>query len=350
MCLVCAASTAVALSMGLPGFYFIIRHGIYLGLSIAVFLLCIQQSPQRIVVISAIGGIFCFFFLLATLYCGAPVKGASRWIKLWSLSFQPSEVLKPFMIVLNGWLFGRFCSHARRGSLWINGFIMALFVGILLWQPDIGSAVLVLGCWSVQFFICVISIRWIILIMGIGGITLWTCYIMLAHVRERIDRFFFVVQEDRFGKDYQMYQSLEGFASGGWFGKGPGEGLVKYTLPDAHADFIFAVCAEEFGILGCCLILLLFTIFLMRITRKLLHNKDIFVVITGVGLASLFGLQAIINIASTLNLIPTKGMPLPLISYGGSSMLGMSIALGFLLALTRRNLHKRYDAFDVRIC
>lgn len=342
--LVSAASPAVAIHIGLTPSHFILKHLFYLALCF-VLMLGLSQCPRHTLVpIAVIGFMTCLLLLILTFFAGVEIKGARRWINMGALSLQPSELLKPFLILITGWLFARLLSYGKSKTLWINGGLLFVSLGLLLKQPDLGMSVLISLSWAVQLFLYGISIGWILLVGATSIFALGGAYLFLPHVHARINRFLGVEATDRFGEGYQISQSLEAFSSGGLFGKGPGEGIIKRTLPDAHADFIFAVSGEEFGLILSLAILALFVAFLLRMMRHLLYTKDLFVLFSGAGLCALFIFQAMINIASTLSLIPTKGMTLPLISYGGSSLLGTGITLGFLLALTRRSNEEELEA------
>ena len=195
-------------------------------------------------------------------------------------------------------------------------------------------AVVISAVWACQFFLAGLPLYWAALlgVLGIGGLIV--AYLILPHVASRIDRFL----DPSSGDSYQVDRSLEAFLNGGWFGRGPGEGTVKEVLPDAHSDFVFAVAGEEFGLFVCLVIVCLFAFVVLRGFAKALQETDLFVLLATSGLIVQFGLQALINMGSTLRLMPTKGMTLPFVSYGGSSLIAMGLCIGFLLALTRRRI------------
>ena len=339
--LVSAASPAVATHIGLQPSHFILRHLAYLSGSLCLMLILSHCNQQMLLSVGTIGLMLSLFLLICTLFIGMDIKGARRWINIGGLSLQPSEFLKPCLILVTGWLFARFLSHGRKGALWINGGLLLLSLGLLLLQPDLGMSILLTSSWAVQLFLFGISIGWILTIAAAGVLAMGGAYLFLPHVHARINRFIGTDEVDRFGDGFQLSQSLEAFTTGGLFGKGPGEGVIKRTLPDAHADFIFAVSGEEFGLILSLFILCLFGYFLLRMVRHLFYTKNLFTLFAGTGLCVLFVFQAVINIASTLSLIPTKGMTLPLISYGGSSLISTGITLGFLFALTRRSSNEK---------
>jgi cell division protein FtsW len=210
--------------------------------------------------------------------------------------------------------------------------LFAVVAALLLLQPDLGMTVIISATWFVQFFLAGLPIIWVALLVGGGIAGVTGAYFSLAHVRERIDSFLDPAVGDR----YQVERSLEAFMNGGLVGRGPGEGTVKEVLPDAHADFIFAVAGEEFGVLLCLLLVALFAFVVLRGMSRLMSEQNLFVLLATGGLLTAFGLQAIVNMASALHLVPTKGMTLPFISYGGSSLLSLALSMGLVLALTRR--------------
>ncbi len=232
------------------------------------------------------------------------------------------------------WLFAE---QKERPDFPGNAISIALFlvlVAMLVKQPDLGMAVVVALVWFAQFFMAGLRLYWVVVgaMAGIGG--LFGAYLWLPHVTSRINRFL----DPAAGDSYQVNRSIEAFVNGGLWGRGPGEGTVKDVLPDAHADFVFAVAGEEFGLIVCILIVGVFAFIVLRGFSRLLQEGNLFVLLSATGLLIQFGLQAIINMASTLHLIPTKGMTLPFLSYGGSSMLALALGMGMMLALTRRRL------------
>jgi cell division protein FtsW len=236
--------------------------------------------------------------------------------------------------VVAAWLFSE--QKLRRGfpGNLIALVLLAVIVAMLIAQPDIGMAAVVATVWFGQFYMSGLRLYWVFL-FGLGGVgALAGAYNFLPHVRVRVDHFL----DPAAGDSYQVNRSLEAFANGGLWGRGPGEGMIKYVLPDAHADFVFAVAGEEFGLLVCLVIVGLFAFVVVRGVSRLSQEGSLFVLLAATGLLIQFGLQAVINMASTLHMMPTKGMTLPFLSYGGSSMLALGLGMGMLLALTRRRL------------
>ena len=329
--LVLAASPAVANRIGLESFHFVHRHFIFLPMALAVMIgtsLLTPRGVRRLALLVFVGAIIA---MIAVLLVGAETKGATRWLSIAGFSLQPSEFIKPSFAVVAAWMFS-----AQKLDEDVPGYAIAIFlfvtvVGLLLLQPDFGMSIVISCVWAVQFFIAglpLVLVGAIALLFILGG---FGAYLSFDHVRSRIDRFLDPVG----GKGYQVEKSLDAFENGGLFGRGPGEGRVKEVLPDAHTDFILAVAGEEFGLLLCLLIVILFAFIVLRGFSRVFKDSDFFVMVAVVGLLTQFALQAIINIASTTNLIPPKGMTLPFISYGGSSTLALALGMGMVLALTR---------------
>jgi len=330
-----AASPAVATRIGYDSLHFVKRHLLAVPVSLAI-MFAVSLLPLKKIRIGAfvLFGV-ALLMLIATLVIGAEIKGARRWINVAGLGIQPSELVKPTFAVVAAWLFAEQKRNPNfpYGNL-ISAGLFVLIVAILLKQPDFGMAGVVGAVWFAQFILAGLRFYWIgIGMAGIAG-SVFAGYQFLPHVTDRINRFL----DPNAGDSYQVRRSLEAFMSGGLWGKGPGEGTVKDVLPDAHADFVFAVAGEEFGLIACVLIIGLFAFIVLRGFSRLLQERDQFVLLAATGLLIQFGLQAIINMASALRLIPTKGMTLPFLSYGVSSMLALALGMGMLLALTRRRL------------
>jgi cell division protein FtsW len=332
--LVSAAAPAAGERIGLEGFYLAQRQLLFLPLAIATILGISLLPPvwiRRLGVVGFVGGVG---LLALTLYIGEEINGATRWIQIAGLSMQPSEFVKPCLAVATGWML----AEQRRGgglpgNLIASGFL-AVTVALLLMQPDVGQSIVIMAVWGAQVFVAGLPMPWLALLALSGAAALILAYLTLDHVRHRIDTFL----DPNAGDSYQVRQSLEAFQNGGLLGAGPGDGTVKAHLPDAHADFIFAVAGEEFGALACLFIVALFAFVVLRGLSRLLGETNPFILFAATGLLAQFGLQACVNMASTLNLVPTKGMTLPFISYGGSSLLALALGMGMLLALTRRRV------------
>ena len=274
--------------------------------------------------------------LVAVLFLGAEANGARRWISLAGFSLQPSEFMKPAFVIVCAWLFAE---HARQPDIPGNLFaliLLGLVLALLVAQPDLGQTMLVLGTWGVMFFMAGMPWLWIIAlgVAGVGGG--FAAYTVFPHVAGRIDRF--MTGE---GDTFQVDMGREAMINGGWLGVGPGEGTIKRVIPDSHTDFVFAVAGEEFGIVLCSVIMLLFAFIVLRGLRFALREQDDFTRYAVTGLVVVFGLQSVINMSVSLQLMPAKGMTLPFISYGGSSLIAIAISMGMVLALTRKRPERR---------
>jgi cell division protein FtsW len=323
----------VALRLDLEPFYFVKRHGLLLVAAFMLLVFASLLSPKQMFVLSLALLAAMFVLLVLTPFIGTSVKGARRWIDLGGFSLQPSEFVKPAFVMVSAWLFARAKTNA--GWRWL-GMAAALFVAVLallVMQPDYGQSVLLTLIWGGLFFIAGMPWLWLAGLALILAAGLGTAYLLVSHVGKRIDRFL----DPSSGDNYQVGHALRSFIEGGWLGRGPGEGKVKFVLPDAHADFVFAVISEEFGILTCLLLLLVFAFVLLRGFKHAMADTDVFRKLALAGLMLAFGLQTCINLGVNLGLLPAKGMTLPFISYGGSSLLAVALAMGLALGLARRH-------------
>jgi len=329
--LIQAATPAVALKHGLNNFYFVERHLVMLVPATLMIFGISLLSPQKVRWLSF--GLLLLFIplLMVTPFIGVEIKGATRWIHLPGLSIQSSEFIKPLFAIVAAWLFARQCERKGFPALSVNIALYLLIVVFLLMQPDIGMTVLVSLIWFGQFFLAGLPLALVGICLTGGVSGLFVAYYTFPHFTSRMDRFL-----SHSGDTYQVDRALDAFMNGGLFGTGPGEGTVKMSIPDAHADFIFAVAGEELGLLWCLVIVSLFAFIVIRGFWRLKQENNLFIVLAVSGLLIEFGLQAVINMASTLRLMPAKGMTLPFISYGGSSLWALALAMGMLLALTRK--------------
>jgi len=330
--LVMAASPAVAERIGTDSLHFVKRYFAVLPLAVAMMFVISLQTPRTIRRIAIVGLLISLALLAYTFVGGMEIKGARRWINFPGGALQPSEFVKPTFAVVAAWLFAQQRAEPRFPGNLISIALFLLIVGMLLKQPDLGMTVVVAAVWFTQFFLAGLRLYWVGIGMGCGIAGLVGAYFTLPHVTSRIDRFF----DPAAGDGYQVNRSMEAFMNGGLWGRGPGEGTVKEYLPDAHADFVFAVAGEELGLVVCLIIVLLFAFIVLRGFTRVLQETNLYIVLAATGLFVQFGLQAVINMASTLHLMPTKGMTLPFLSYGGSSMLALGLGMGMALALTRR--------------
>lgn len=326
-----AASPSVATRLGLDAFHFFKRHALVIVPAVIVLLGTSLLTPRLIRRVSLAMFVLCMGLMVVTLFVGSEIKGAMRWLQFGGFSVQASEFAKPAFVVMCAWLFSEAQSRDDVPSLPLAVVFYALFVGLLVLQPDFGQAFLVTLVWGGLFFLAgmpflLVGALAIALLMGV-----MIAYLTVPHVAGRIDRFL----NPSAGDTYQTDRALEAFRNGGWFGTGPGEGTVKQVLPDSHADFVFAVIAEEFGLVACLALVCLFAFVVLRAMVRAYAEGDVFIRMATIGLITLFGLQALINMAVNVGLLPAKGMTLPFISYGGSSLLSMALTMGFVLGLTR---------------
>jgi len=333
--LVLAASPAVAERIHQSRDIFILKQVIFLALAGSVVVGVSLLSPRSIRRLAMAGCLIALALTALTLVHGIEIKGARRWIHLPGMQIQPSEFLKPCFAVVTAWLL----TDAKRNSIFpgtIASFaVFAMILLLLKSQPDIGMLTVITAVFFAQLFVQGMNMGFVGLgAAGMVGAAV-SAYAIFPHVRSRVERFIHPEQGDH----YQVDMALQAFGNGGLLGRGPGEGRVKDLLPDAHADFVYAVAGEEFGLIVCLLILGVFGFIVLRGLLRLVQENDEFSILASAGLLTGFGLQAFVNMASTLHLIPTKGMTLPFISYGGSSAISVALGMGMLLALTRRRTH-----------
>jgi cell division protein FtsW len=326
-----AASPPVATRLGLDPFYFVDRQILYLIPAVAVMLGVSFLNPRQIRQLAVVVFAVSLILVAVTPILGADIKGAKRWLDILGVTVQPSEFLKPAFVVLVAWLFGE---SARRPDMPANAIALVMLltvVVLLVLQPDFGQTMLVVMVWSALFFMAGMRVIWVFGIAGLAGAGLTVAYYTVPHVADRIRHFI----DPAAGDSYNIDIAIESFLRGGWFGRGPGEGTIKRLLPESHTDFVFAVAGEEFGAALCLVLVALYAFIVIRALVRAMRNDDPFTRFAAAGLAILFGSQAAINMAVNVHLIPAKGMTLPFISYGGSSMISIAYAMGMLLALTR---------------
>ena len=327
-----AGSPPVAERLGLSTFHFVNRQVGYLIPAIVLMIATSFLSPRHVRRAALL--VFCMGIglVIAAILFGVEVKGAKRWI----FGVQPSEFVKPAFVVLAAWAFSE---GARRRDVPANIFALLLLPATivpLILQPDFGQTMLISMVWAALFFMAGLHWFWVAGIGGVGASGVLLAYKFVPHVRLRIEKFIDPASGVGAGDTFQVDTAMESFISGGWLGKGPGEGTLKRILPDSHTDFIFAVTGEEFGVLFCIGIVLLFAFIVLRVLWLASRNEDPFCRFAASGLVMLFGLQSAINMAVNVHLMPAKGMTLPFISYGGSSLISLALAMGFLISVTRR--------------
>lgn len=327
-----AASPSVAERLGMPPFYFVNRQILFLVPALVVLLGASFLSPRHVRRAALLIFVVAMALIVAALIFGHEVKGARRWI----FGIQPSEFMKPAFVILAAWAFSEGGKrHDVPGNL-LAVLLLPLSIVPLILQPDFGQTMLLSLVWAALFFMAGLHWFWVAGIGGIGISGILLAYKFVPHVRGRIVKFIDPSSAHGVIDTFQIDTALESFQAGGWFGKGPGEGTIKRILPDAHTDFIFAVTAEEFGIIACLLLLSIFAFIVMRGLMSASRNEDPFCRFAAAGLAMLFGIQGAINMAVNLHLMPAKGMTLPFISYGGSSLISLALGMGFLIAVMRK--------------
>ena len=331
-----AASPSVAERLNLGTFYFVKRHMIMLIPALITMISVSLLSPVGVRRLSLLIYLLGIILLIFTYFSGLEIKGARRWVLIFGNSIQASEFVKPALTVITAWLIAEKMHDEKFPGITLSMVAVGIIVGLLLLQPDLGMTVIIIATWVGQLFIAGMPIFWMAGLAGFGVAGLVGAYYFLPHVTKRIDQFFDPSAGNPVHDLYQITKSLAAFANGGFFGKGPGEGVIKKHVPDAHADFVFAVAGEEFGLWMCIFIVGLFITIIIRFMMRAVQGSSLFILLGATGLAVQFGLQAFINMASALHLIPTKGMTMPFISYGGSSMIALAICVGMLLAFTRK--------------
>jgi cell division protein FtsW len=335
--LVTAGSPPVAKRLDLPAFYFVHRHQIFLTLGLLVMLFVSLLPPVAIRRLAVLGFCISIALMMIVPFMGEQIKGAHRWVTLMGISIQPSEFMKPCFAIVMAWV----CAENQR-RIDFPGYRLAaaLYVMVLLLlliQPDIGMALTVTAMWSCQLFLAGLPLIWVMVLLALGIAGLLGAYHIFPHVAKRIDSFL----DPAAGDNYQTGKSLEAFANGGILGRGPGEGEVKQYLPDSHTDFVFAVAGEEFGVIFCMIIVGLFAFVVLRGLSRVWKENDLFVVLAVAGILTQFGVQSVINMGVAVNLLPAKGMTLPFLSYGGSSVVAIALGMGMMLALTKMKYGQR---------
>tara|TARA_Y100001968_G_C19413268_1_gene747549 strand:- start:646 stop:1734 length:1089 start_codon:yes stop_codon:yes gene_type:complete len=329
--LVFSASQILGSKYELSQYYLIKKHIVFVIIGIFTILTLSALSPKNIILCSVIILSLAMILSIIAIIFFSEFKGASRWIKISNFSLQPSELIKPSFVIVSALLFSRY-KNKNDSSIIFNIILLLIISSILISQPDFGMFLLVFIVWFSQLLMARINLK-IISFMSFSFFSaLVFCFFFLDHVQFRLKNFFLNI-----GDNYQISKSLESFSSGGFFGKGIGAGQISKTLPDVHSDFIFALAGEELGIIFTSFILLIYLFIFWRIYLISINEKNFFNFSALIGLSNIFIFQTLINVSSSLNLFPTKGMTLPFISYGGSSMLSCAILIGFILSLTKKS-------------
>ncbi|MGJ5072310.1 putative lipid II flippase FtsW [Bradyrhizobium sp. SZCCHNRI1009] len=337
-----AASPPVATRIGLDPFHFFNRHVLFLLPSFIVLIGVSFLSPRQIRRSALVVFAIAIVLIVLTLAIGPEVKGSRRWITLIGVNIQASEAAKPAFVVVSAWLFSESARRPDMPATTMALVLLLMLVSLLVMEPDFGQTMLILMVWGSLFFIAGMRMIWVAGLAGAAAAGLFGAYLLVPHVAGRIKRF----MNPASGDTFQVDTAMEAFSNGGWFGLGPGEGIAKRSLPDSHTDFVFAVAAEEFGIILCLALVALFAFIVIRTLSRAYATEDSFARFAASGLAILFGIQAAINISVNLQLIPAKGMTLPFISYGGSSIVSLAYGVGMMLALTRQRPRMEVEAGD----
>ncbi len=334
--MVLAASPPVADRLGLSSFHFVLRQSLMLPLAIAIIGGVSLLEPHVIRRLAAVGFVAGLVLLVVVLAIGTETNGAKRWISVLGFSLQPSELVKPCLAVVSAWMLAQWRRVPGFPGAQISVGLVGLVAALLMMQPDLGQTLVVLAVWFGQLFIAGLSLALTVSGVAVACAVVVGAYFTLDHVTARVDRFL----NPGVGDNFQVERSIEAISTGGLFGTGPGDGEVKTVLPDAHTDFVFAVMNEEFGALVGLVLIGLVAFLVVRGFMRLRASSDLFVILAGAGLLAQFGVQSFIHMASALQLIPAKGMTLPFVSYGGSSLISMALCMGMVLAFTRSTMHR----------
>ncbi|MBU6339506.1 MAG: putative lipid II flippase FtsW [Rickettsiales bacterium] len=339
-----SSSPAITNRIGVEKFFFLKKQIIFAIIAIFILISISFLDQDRIKLFSFLGLVFMIFMMVLVLFFGAEAKGAKRWISFAGFTLQPSEFAKAFFVIFNAYILQKY-----NGEHWYirygGSFLLFLIIAVLLLlQPDFGMTITFAALWLAQIFLyglplmLIVALGFMAVMLGVGA------YVVFPHVENRINRFL-----DADGKNYQVERSLDAFVNGSFFGTGPGNGVVKEYIPDAHTDFVFAVVAEEYGIFACTFLIIVFAYLITRIVKRTYSENNLFVYLALCGLIMQFTMQSIVNIGVSMKLLPTKGMTLPFISYGGSSMLSTAICFGLILAFTRRQYHEGVDYGNMKM-
>lgn len=339
-----SSSPVVAKKINVAKFFFLKKQLIFAMIALSLIAIISFFDEEKIKKFSVIGMAAVIGLLVLVLLFGSSTKGATRWISIFGMTLQPSEFAKTFFIICNSFLLQKFHRSKIIQKYGISAALFLILVILLICQPDFGMSFSITVLWITQLFLN--GLPW--LLIGVLGFMVILCgilaYVALPHVEDRINRFLDTSQHN-----YQAERSIDGFMNGSFFGTGPGNGVVKKFIPDVHTDFIFSAIGEEYGILSCCAVILVFAYLVSRIVRRALDEEDLFIYLSLSGLMLQFTMQVMVNIGVSLRLLPTKGMTLPFISYGGSSMMSTAICFGLILAFTKRKYHRNVDYGNLKM-
>lgn len=342
--MIASSSPAIAKRIEVDKFFFLKKQLIFAVVALVMLVTISFLDQEKIKLLALAGLAGSILLLLLVLVHGVEIKGAKRWVSVLGFTLQPSEFAKTFFVVVNAFLLQRFTAESWKIKYGSSAGLFLVIVCFLLLQPDLGMTLTFAVLWVVQLF--VYGLPWALIIAlgilaAVGG---FGAYLVFPHVEDRINKFL-----DSGEKNYQVERSLDAFVNGSFFGTGPGNGVVKKFIPDAHTDFIFAVVGEEFGVLSCIILLVIFVYLITRIVKRALEEEDLFIYLSLCGLMMQFSMQVMVNIGVSMRLLPTKGMTLPFISYGGSSMIAMSICFGLILAFTKKKYHRDVDYGNMKL-
>lgn len=327
-----ASSPPLASRNGLDPFYYVTRQAFFGGVAMVVMLIVSMMSPVLVRRLAVLGFAAAFVALILLPFLGTDFgKGAIRWYSLGFVSVQPSEFLKPGFVVVAAWFMAAGQEIGGPPGKTYSFVMAVIIVAFLAMQPDFGQAALVMFSWGVMYFVAGAPMTILLTLAGVVVFAGTIAYQESEHFARRIDGFL----SPDLDPTTQLGYATNAIREGGFFGVGVGEGQVKWSLPDAHTDFIIAVAAEEYGLVCVLLIIVLYTLVVVRSLSRLMKERDPFIRLAGTGLACSLGVQAMINMGVAVRLLPAKGMTLPFVSYGGSSLIAGGIAMGMLLAFTR---------------
>lgn len=332
--LLMAAGPAAAGRINADPLHFVRRQFVFLPPALFVIFIVSLLSPQGVRRVALVVYLIALLLMMVAPLTGPAIKGATRWVYIGGLSIQPSEFIKPAFAVVSAWMFSEGRLNPHFPGFRVSMVLYAATAGLLIIQPDFGQTMVISAMWGVQFFLAGLPLILVVVLFALSLVGAVGAYMLLPHVQSRIDRFL----NPESGDTYQIEKAMQAFRDGGFLGRGPGEGRVKELLPDSHTDFIFAVAGEEFGLILCLLVVGLFAFVVIRAMSRAMQENNLFIIIGVGGLTVQFGMQALVNMASSLHMMPTKGMTMPFVSYGGSSMLGLALGVGMMLALTRRHV------------
>jgi cell division protein FtsW len=323
--------------------HYFYRQIVWIGVGVPVMIAISMMPRERAKRISLAGAAFFFVMLVFVPILGPEVNGATRWIDIGIGQLQPSEFLKPFFVVAMAWLLSLREQDKSLPVFALSAFLVALVSALLMKQPDFGSTIIFCSVWIAMLALAGVSLRVLGFLAGAAVVGVILAYFFYPVATTRIDGFLFGE-----GDNFQVENAMRTLTAGGLFGMGPGAGTRKFGLPEPHTDYIFSVIGEEFGLIACLAIAVLYLTIVARVLIKLLDEDNSFALLAAAGLVIEFGLQALINMMVNVQLAPSKGMTLPFISYGGSSMLALSIGMGLLLAFTRRNPYLTRSPYVVK--